>query len=65
MFGKGIEEILARLAASMDRFEAMPADHVVMTGLAKRPGMAAADVRQDFERRGEHSARIRQISASY
>lgn len=65
MFGKGIEEILARLAASMDRFEAMPADHVVMTGLARRPGLAAADVRQDFERRGEHSKRIREIAASY
>lgn len=65
MFGKGIDEVLERLAAAMDRFEAMPADHVVMTGLAKRPGMAAADVRQDYERRGEHSKRIREISASY
>lgn len=65
MFGKGIDEVLERLAAVLGNLEAVPMDHVVATGLAKRPGMAAADVRQDYERRGEHSKRIREISASY
>lgn len=64
MFGTGIDEVLERVAAALNRFEAMPADHVVMTGLEKRPGMAAADVRNDFELRGEHSMRMREIMAN-
>lgn len=64
MFGKGIEEVLARVAQALDRFESMPAEQVVVTGIARRPGIAAADVRQDFERRGEHSQRMREILAA-
>lgn len=64
MFSKGIEEVLARVAQALDRFESMPAEQVVVTGISRRPGIAAADVRQDFERRGEHSQRMREILAA-
>ena len=64
MFGKGIEEVLARVAQALDRFESMPAEQVVVTGISRRPGIAAADVRRDFETRGEHSQRMREILAA-
>ncbi len=67
MFGKGrdeIAEMLERLAGALDRFESMPADQVVVTGIAKRPGIAAADVRRSFEVRDDHSVRMREILAS-
>lgn len=67
MFGKGrdeLAEMLERLANALGRFESMPADQVVVTGIAKRPGIAAADVRRSFEVRDDHSVRMREILAS-
>ncbi|MGH7815783.1 MAG: hypothetical protein ACREOR_00180, partial [Candidatus Binatia bacterium] len=55
-------DMLDRLAAALDRFESMPADHVVMTGLQRKPGLATQDVRRSFDLRDEHSQAIRDLT---
>lgn len=53
---------MLRAAEAMQRLEAridsMPAEHVVTTGLERRPGAATKAVRQSFELRDEHARAI-------
>jgi len=55
-------EAMLRAAEAMQRLEAridsMPAEHVVTTGLERRPGAATKAVRQSFELRDEHARAI-------
>lgn len=55
---KEIYEVLARLSESLDRFEAMPAEHVVMTGLDRNPDAAAIAFDKSASRRSEASRRV-------
>ena len=59
-----VADMLAKVADSLDRFHAMPADHVVMTGLEKRPGLATRDVLNSYKTRDTHSQEIRNLNAT-
>ena len=69
-FGKAKEELAqmieaARmLAEATTRLNSMPAEHVVMTGLKNKPGLATADVLNSFSTRDEHAQKLRPVIAT-